>query len=340
MKVTENSTYRLMQTNLDRITNRLQDLRYQGATGLKLNKSSDDPSAIRPVLTTRTQLSKNERYLETMGVSLDKMQATDSHMASVESLLERAKEIAINAVNGALSDADMDTLADELAEIQDEMLDSANAVIDGKYIFAGYSETTKPFELNPSYDPTLYDETNSTTWPYLYHGDANPTELEITPGEQLQVNLTGNEFFLGVSNQYWNDATTAAGGPAPAGTPPEPGAVDLFSVLQRTEEAIRAGNIDDPLLAGGGIQDNIEKLEMAADQERRLRSRMGVRAERVDSAIKHQEEVNVDLQEILSRYQDADVIETFNEIIKQETAFQAALSITSKVKDISILKYF
>lgn len=334
MKVTENSTYRLMQTNLDRITNRLQDLRNQGATGLRLNVASDDPSAIRPVLTTRTQLSRNERYLETMGVSLDKMQATDGHMSSTENLLQRAKELAINAVNGAMSIEDLQTIATEIAEIRDEMLDSANAVIDGKYIFAGYQENTLPFTENPAYDPALYDPTDTTTWPYQYHGDNNPTELEITPGEYLEVNITGNELFLGVSNGNWVDAATPAAGQ------PEAGKIDIFTVLTQVEEAIRAGNVDDPLGPGGGIQQNIENLEIAADQNRRLRSRLGVRATRVESAIQHQEKVNVDLQQILSRYQDADAIETFNDIIKQDTAYQAALNITAKVSDISILDYF
>ena len=334
MKVTDNSTYRLMQTNLDRITTTLQDLRYQGATGLKLNRASDDPSAIRPVLTTRTQLSRNERYLETMGVSLDKMQATDGHLGSMENLLQRAKELAINAVNGAMSSEDLQTIATEIAEIRDELLDSANAVIDGKYIFAGYQENTLPFTENAAYDPALYDPTDNTTWPYIYHGDANPTELEITPGEYLEVNLTGNELFLGISNANWvDDATPAIG-------QPESGKIDIFTVLTQVEEAIRAGNVDDPLGPGGGIQNNIENLEIAADQNRRLRSRLGVRATRVESAIAHQEQANVDLQQILSRYQDADMIESFNEIIKQETAYQAALNIISKVKDVTILDYF
>ncbi|SHH56371.1 flagellar hook-associated protein FlgL [Desulfofustis glycolicus] len=334
MKVTENSTYRLMNTNLNRITNNLQDLRNQGATGLKLNEPSDDPSSIRPVLTTRTQIRHTERYLETMGVTLDKMQATDGHLEHVENIMQRAKEIALNAVNGAMSESDLQTLADEVVQLREELLDSANAMIDGKYIFSGFAENTKPFVENPAYDPALYDPADSTTWRYLYQGDANPTELEITPGELLEVNLTGNNLFLGVSDANWVDAATPAAGQ------PEPGRVDLFSVLTRLEEAIRANNIDDPLGEGGGIQNNIENLEIAADQERRLRSRLGNRATRVESAIAHQETVLVDLEQILSRYQDADAIATFNEIVKQETAFQAALNVTSRVSKISILDYF
>lgn len=339
MKVTENSTYRLMNTNLNRITNTLLELRTQGATGLKLNESSDDPSAIRPVLTTRTQLRHTERYLETMGVTSDKMQTTDGHLGHVENVLQRVKEIAINSVNGALSDSDMQTLADEVSQLKEELLDASNAMVDGKYLFSGYQETTKPFIRNPDYNadqtvpvPPPYDSTDSSTWPYLYMGDNNPTELEITPGELLEVNLTGNNIFLGISDTNWNTP--------PASSQSDTDRIDMFSVLERMEEAIRAGNIDDAAAAGGGIEAGIDNLELAADQERRLRSQLGTKATRVDSAITHQEEVEVDLAQILSRYQDADAIEVFNEIVQQETAYEAALNVTARVSRVSILDYF
>ena len=226
MKVTDNSTYRLMQTNLDRITNDLLNLRNQGATGLKLNKPSDDPGAIRPVLTTRTQLQQNDRYLETMGQAGDKMAATDGHLAHVENILVRVKEISINSVNSALSDADRATLADEIAELKNELLDAANAVVDGKYIFGGYKEDTVPFTKNDNYDPARYDVNNLDTWPYNYNGDTNPTQLEITPGELLKANLTGMELFRGISNEKAAagftqpyQGTPVVSGPITLGTP-------------------------------------------------------------------------------------------------------------------------
>lgn len=334
MKVTDNSTYRLMQTNLDRITNTLQDLRNQGATGLKLNKPSDDPAAIRPVLTARTDISRTDRYIETMGASLDEMQTIDGYLGNVENILQRAKELTIGAINGSLSDADLTTIADEISEIKQQLLDTANAQLDGKYIFAGYEENTKPFVENPAYGTVPYDPADSTTWPYIYQGDANRTQLEITPGEYLESTLTGNELFFGVTNSNWVDSTTSALGQ------PESGKTDIFSTLTRVEEAIRAGNIDDPAGPGGGMQAGLDNIETSADQNRRLRSRLGAKATRVETEIFHQEGVRNDLKQILSRYQDADAIETFNDIMKQETAFQAALNVTGRVSQISILDYF
>ncbi len=345
MKVTEGTTYRMLQTNLGRISSRLENLRLQGATGIKMNKPSDDPASIRPVLTTRTQIRNTDRYLDTMGVSLDKMEATDGQLNHVENIMQRVKELSINAINGAMSSADMEVFANEVGHLRQELLDAANGMVDGKYIFSGYQENIKPFVPNPNYNPNPptdplnlnppYDPADSSTWPYIYQGDPNPTELEITPGERLQTNLTGNDLFMGISNNIMQ------AGPIPpaVGYPSDAGRVDIFSVLTRLEEALRAGNINDPAGAGGGIQMQMENLDLAADQNRRLRSQLGNRANRVETAMMHQQDIRIDLHMILSRYQDADAIETFAEISKQETAFQAALSITAKISKISILDY-
>ena len=334
MKVTENTTYRLMQTNLDRISNELLELREQGATGVKLNKPSDDPGAIRPVLNARAQLQQNDRHLEIMGHAGDKMASTDSYMESVENVLVRVKEIAINSINSSMSQSDLANLANEVAELKEQLLYSANATIDGKYIFAGFEQNTVPFTENPAYDPALYNISDSTTWPYLYNGDHNRTQLEITPGEFMDINLTGNELFMGISNEV---AATGSTDPFQGGTV---GGIDIFTVLTRTEEAIRAGNIDDPSGPGGSIQTQLNNLEIAADQNRNLRSTLGSKARRVDAAIVHQQDAAIDLQKILSRYQDADMIQVFNDIVKQETAFKAALNVSSRVSSISILDYF
>ncbi|MFT5698004.1 MAG: flagellar hook-associated protein 3 [Desulforhopalus sp.] len=536
MKVTDNSTFRLMQTNLNRITTDLLELRKQGSTGLKFNTASDDPGSVRPVLTARTQIQEGERYIDTLGKAGDDMDSTDSHLGHVEDLLVRAKEIAINAVNSSLSQSDLNTLADEISELRAELLDSANAVVDGKYIFAGYQEKNVPFVENESYDASTYDISNVTTWPYLYQGDPYPTELEIASNEYLEVNLTGNELFMGITNEialdgYANpfqgqsvtsgdlaegtgdititpdggatvtitaadmtdtddnyagklaalfnlsgtdlvsttnaatvdlgalsltgfdesasdsyDLNITSGGStvsvsltgstgydftleglasALANSLPQPddltstsgtlpngvsydissgsleltgpdngseievsetiagaaasggiggdqtvfgtiniatnsstdvyidgaglgdlglsttnldgasGSIDIFTVLMQTEEAIRAGNVTD-----GSIETQIDQLEIAADQNRTYRSTLGNRATRVESASYNREQSLIDLQATLSRYQDADILEVYNDIIQKESAFEAALSVTGRISQISILDYF
>jgi len=334
MKATQGTTYRMLGSRLDNVSSQLEELRQIGATGKKLNKPSDDPASIRPVLNTRKQISNVDRYLETMGKSLDTMQATDGHLEHVENIMQRAKEIMTNAVNGTLNDEDRTVLADELAQIRNELLDAANGMVDGKYLFGGYEEDTVPFIKNSTYDPLTYNANDSSTWPYLYQGDENPTFLEISTGEQTQVNLTGNDLFLGASNWNTTDPTLNS---------TDTGRYDLFLELTQAEETLRTyDDTADPVTLQAmqdAMQTSLDDLEGAAEQNRRLRSQLGNRASRVDTAMDYQEGVRVDLKQILSRYEDADAIEAFNNIVQQETAFQAALSVTSKVSQLSILDF-
>ncbi len=351
MKATQGTTYRMLGSRLDDVTRQLEELRKIGATGKKLNAPSDNPAAIRPVLNTRKQLSNVDRYMATMGKSLDIMQATDGHLANVENIMQRAKEIMTNSINDSLNAEDRRTLANELSQLSQELLDTANGTVDGKYIFAGYQEDTKPFEKNPAYDPILnpYDPNNSNTWPYLYKGDQNATKLEITTGEFAQVNLTGNDLFFGTATWTPDPAPPAP----PAINSIEPGRYNLFTELTQAREAIlnyNPGIIDpnnpnDPVAVAAlnamkaAMQTSLSDLEGAAEQNRQLRSQLGNRADLVEKTMHYQDGVRIDLKQILSRYEDADAIEAFNAIIQQEAAFKAALNITGKVSQLSILDF-
>ncbi|MDR2550740.1 MAG: flagellar hook-associated protein FlgL [Desulfobulbus sp.] len=323
MKATQGTTYRMLGSRLNDAALKLEELRKIGVTGKKLNAPSDDPAAIRPVFNTRKQLSNVDRYLDTMGKSLDTMEATDGHLKHVENIMQRAKEIMSNAINGTLNDNDRTGLADELAGLRQELLAAANGTVDGKHLFAGYQEDTVPFVKNSAYTPQSYDPNDSSTWPYLYQGDENATMLEMTPGELVQINLTGNNLFFGAS--AWDPAN-------PANNSTESGRYDLFLELTQAEEALRSND-------QAAMQTSLGDLEGAAEQNRRLRAQLGNQAARVDATMSYQEEVRVDLKQILSRYEDANAIEAFNNILQQETAFQAALSVTSKVSQLSILDY-
>ena len=41
-----------------------------------------------------------------------------------------------------------------------------------------------------------FDITDPSTWPVSYQGDENPTSLEISTGDKIQVNLTGNDLVI------------------------------------------------------------------------------------------------------------------------------------------------
>ncbi len=308
MRATQTTTYRSLQSFLDRTSDKLASLQLQTATGKRMNRPSDDPTAISPVLSARTQIKASDRYIETIETGLDRIDVTDGYLDGIENTLVRIKEISIASVNGSLSDKDMQTYADEVHQLRESLLDDANAQVDGKYLFAGFAEKTQPFTLNTASpaDP-----------PVLYNGDNGSLEFEISPNELIEVNITGNGLMMG---DFDNDGTTDAG------------SVDIFALVTDLEQELRANN-------PAGVESLMDPLETAADQVRGQRSLKGNTGHRLEIALDHMEQIKIDMEEFRSRFEDADLLETITDLEKQQQSYEAALSVTGKVSQLSILDY-
>lgn len=308
MRATSNTTYRSLQAFLDRTSEKMQTLQLAAATGKRLNRPSDDPTAISPVLSARTQIQTSNRYIETIETGLEHIDNMEGYIDNIENTLVRAKEISIAAVNGALTQQDLDTYADEVNQLRASLLDDANAQIDGKYLFAGYAEKTQPFTLNAAYPPGA---------PVTYNGDSGVRQFEIAPNELIDIGLTGNSLMMGDRD---NDGVT------------DPGAVDIFTVITTLEENLRNGDM-------AGLENGISDLETAANQVRNQRSIKGTAGRRLETALAHMEEIKIDMEEYRSRYEDADILDTLTNLTQMEQSFEAALNVTGKVSDLSILDY-
>jgi flagellar hook-associated protein 3 FlgL len=317
MRSTIGTTYRTLQSQINQLGNQLHELRKIAASGKKLNKPSDDPSAVRPVLNSQALLRANDRYLKTMGTALDRFNNLEDHFEHMENMLVSAYETTIASINGAYTAEDRINLANTISQIKDEILDVANAKYDGKFIFAGFEERTKPFTVNGTFDPLTYDPANSLTWPVQYRGDNNTFSLEISPGEMVVVGISGSDLFLGDAD---NDGAVDAGG------------YDIFAVLTRIETAMRA---NDP----AALEAEMDNLQKGTDQFRIERGKIGNNTAKVERAMVNLQDVQISLQETLSRYEDADIIEAITNMTQQENALEAALQVAARVSRLSILDY-
>lgn len=317
LKSTMGMNYRMLSANLETMSNKMYDLRQQSATGKKMNRPSDNPSGIRPVLSYRVQGLATERYTDHIAVARGEMAVQDSSLDQVENIMAAAKETLIAARSGAANEMDLDTHADRVGQLFEEMLQAANTQNSGKFVYAGYQDATTPFTVNTGFDPGAYDPDDPSTRAVTYHGDGNAKSVEIATEKQVQTALTGNDLFLGDAD---NDGVLDAGG------------IDLFSTLKSVEAAIRSGDDD-------AMNQGLDSLEQGADQVRRLRGRMGNNAWRIERAGRHMDAAAIEFKEIISGYEDADVLEVFSNLVQHETAFEAALNVTSRVSRLSILDF-
>ncbi|ACV67900.1 flagellar hook-associated protein FlgL [Desulfohalobium retbaense] len=291
MRVTLASSFQFMQTEIGRINEKTADLQKQAATGKKINEVSDDPTAVRPILNYRTQIESSDRYTRNMDAAKTGLKNYDYQLGRAFDLLVQAKEQTVAAGNGALRDEDMATMGKIVEGLREELLGVANSQSDGRYIFAGYEEDTKPFADDGT-----------------FNGDDNTRTLEIAPGEEVDISVSGKEVF--------------------ASTTPD----NIFETLQNISTAMK-----DPAIE---IDSNdVESLQEVMDTVSSTRADVGTRINRLESAVSYREKAVLDMKEFLSDYEDADIVEVSSQLMQQETSLKAALAVTTKIGQLSLLDY-
>ena len=122
----------------------------QVSTGDRLVDPSDDPSgANRAAL-----LARQDARLTADGKAVDRnasrLTAAESAIKTATDALLRARDLALSAANGTLSEEDRMAIAREVSVLQTQLLDSANARDEsGRYLFAGSRGGTPAYSPGP-----------------------------------------------------------------------------------------------------------------------------------------------------------------------------------------------
>lgn len=173
------SAYRSLQYNLAKNSTTLNELYVKASTGVDVAKASDEPSAVQSLLSSRSEIVKSERYVENALNIQDSLSTAETYINSAKEIFDRASEIAVAAANSSLSTGDLNTYIDEVEQLQENLLDLANTQVDGKYIFAGYTDETLPFSGDP----------------VTYNGTSDNQMLSVSGSTTMAKNITGDELF-------------------------------------------------------------------------------------------------------------------------------------------------
>jgi len=173
------STYRLLQYNMVKTSTSLNKLYIKSATGLEVAKASDNPTAVPAIIGSRSSISASDRYITNCQSVQEHLSSAETYIDSVLDIMDRAKEIAVSAANDSLSDDDLATYLDEVGQLQEGLLDLANAQVEGRYIFAGYDDLAQPFSGSP----------------VSYSGSADHRMISVSPDATVADNITGEELF-------------------------------------------------------------------------------------------------------------------------------------------------
>lgn len=181
-----------MQDNYARVT-RTQE---QITSGKRILSPADDPAATVRLLQLDQQANKLAQYDANLTAATNSLTQEEATLNSINNILQRVREIALEAGNGALDKAGREALAQELVEREDELLglfNSRNAR--GEYLFGGFQSQTPPFVKEPDGS-------------YSYQGDEGQRSVQIGGSKQIAINDNGKKLFVDVPNV--NRVVTAA----------------------------------------------------------------------------------------------------------------------------------
>ena len=136
-------------TALDSLMNRqsaMSDTQLQMTTGKRVNRASDDPAAAarsERALAAERRTVADQRAVD---ASNNAMTLTESALGDAGSLLQQAREALVAAGNGSYSDAERAGVANQLADLRQQLFAVANRTDgSGAYLFGGQGATQAPF---------------------------------------------------------------------------------------------------------------------------------------------------------------------------------------------------
>lgn len=164
----------------------------QVSTGRRVNKPSDDPAAVAALVNNNAQFSQDAQFQVNLNDLQARYQVADSVMNSAVQLMTTAISLGAEGANGTLTAANRQTIAAQVAGLQQQMLSLANTSYQGAYIFAGTKVTAAPFSQNPLAPSGV-----------TYNGNSAVTSVQISEGQSIQANLPGDQIFANASGNVF-----------------------------------------------------------------------------------------------------------------------------------------
>ncbi|GGY66397.1 flagellar hook-associated protein FlgL [Marinobacter zhanjiangensis] len=173
--------------------NRLQDLNVnlnqtqeQISTGKRVNNPSDDPVAAARILKLDQEVGRIETYQRNVGLAENRLQREESSLSSMVDIVQRVRELTVQAGSGSLSAQDRQSISAELKQRLEQLASQANTQdSSGSYIFSGFQGDSPAFA-------------KSADGKWVYQGDEGQRNLEIDDGVNVAISDHGKELFVNV----------------------------------------------------------------------------------------------------------------------------------------------
>ncbi|WP_282115420.1 flagellar hook-associated protein FlgL [Pseudoalteromonas arctica] len=199
MRLSNNLMY---QNNINKILDNQQGVanaQERVTTGEKYLTTSEAPAAISQAMLYSNKIQTNEQYTKNIDQLTGRLETEESVLQSINSNIQQAQELTIQAGNGAYTKDDLKSIASELSGIQQTLANLMNTRSeDGKFIFSGYQDSTQPYQFD------------SAVGEYTYNGDQGQHQITIAEGVSIKASDNGFDTFEKTNARLNVESNTAS----------------------------------------------------------------------------------------------------------------------------------
>lgn len=304
MRVTPGMTADNAVYNLQQGRSALDALQEQVSSGSIVNKPSDDPLTTRQLLDLQNQISAGDQYTSNITKGTLLLNVTNTALGGMADIMTQVKKTAASMLNGSNDPVAITSATSNLTQLKAQLIDLGNTQIGNQYVFAGF-KNSQPFDAAGNFT-----------------GTNDSLNVAITQGSQVATNVSGGTLLRG------GTPPAAVGSGATAGGSP----VDILGSIDALISAISSNNTT-------AIGDGIKNMQTAGSQINSSISDVAgrlVRMTNVQSMVTNNQNT---LKGIYGDKQNVDYAKVGVELSQQTTAFNASLSATAKLSQLSLLDY-
>lgn len=300
MRITNSMLVNNMISNLGKNLSRMESYQQKLATGKKISVPSDDPVVAARALKLRTDVSQIEQYKKNVKDAMSWLEVTESAIADVGDILQRARELAVQASNGATTPEDTKKICEEVKQLKTQLVNLGNATYAGRQIFSGFKTNQKLLNDDGSFAIDV-DNTEGIIY-------------QIGVADSININVTGGDFF-----NSGNTATTGTFG-------------TIFEDMNNFITALDSGDY-------AVIDETIGKIDMQQNNLLRIRADIGARYNRLELTNNRLGNDGLNFTKLMSENEDIDQAENIMLLKSEENVYRASLAGGARIIQPSLVDF-
>ncbi|MFC6288154.1 flagellar hook-associated protein FlgL [Nocardioides sp. GCM10027113] len=145
-RVTQSMMTERSLSSLQTSLGRLAGIQERISTGRELNRPSDSPTGTTAAMRLRSALADQQQYARNAEDGLGWLNTLDATLRGANDELRRARDLAVQGVNGALGPQAREALATEVEQIRERMLAAGNTTYLGRPVFGGVTNRSVAYD--------------------------------------------------------------------------------------------------------------------------------------------------------------------------------------------------